>query len=38
MRGDFGFQINLLILRIYASYSISGGGYNSANAGIGLGF
>jgi hypothetical protein len=38
MRGDFGFQLNLLILRIYASYSISGGGYNSANAGIGLGF
>jgi hypothetical protein len=38
MRGDFGFQMNLLILRIYASYSVSAGGYNSANAGIGLGF
>jgi hypothetical protein len=37
MRGDFGFQMNLLILRIYASYSV-GGAYNSANAGIGLGF
>ncbi len=29
MRGDVGFQLNLLILRIYASYSISSGGYNS---------
>jgi len=37
MRGDVGFQLNLLILRIYASYSV-GGGYNSANAGVGLGF
>jgi len=38
MRGDVGFQLNLLILRIYASYGISGGGYNSANVGVGLGF
>ena len=37
LRGDAGFQLNLLILRIFASYSV-GGGYNSANAGIGLGF
>ncbi len=37
MRADFGFQLNLLILRIYASYSV-GGSYNSANAGVGLGF
>ncbi|TSJ38612.1 hypothetical protein FO440_19045 [Mucilaginibacter corticis] len=37
LRGDLGFQIDLGI-RIYASYSISGGGYNSANAGIGFGF
>jgi len=37
LRGDVGFQLNLLILRIFASYSV-GGGYNSANAGIGLGF
>jgi len=37
MRADFGFQMNLLILRIYASYSV-GGSYNSANAGVGLGF
>lgn len=37
MRADAGFQLNLLILRIYASYSV-GGGYNSANAGVGLGF
>jgi hypothetical protein len=37
MRADAGFQLNLLILRIFASYSV-GGGYNSANAGIGLGF
>ncbi|MEO8887229.1 MAG: DUF6588 family protein [Mucilaginibacter sp.] len=37
LRGDVGFQMNLLLLRIYASYSV-GGGYNSANAGIGLGF
>jgi hypothetical protein len=38
MRGDLGFQLNLAVVRIYASYSISGGGYNSANAGIGFGF
>jgi hypothetical protein len=37
MRADAGFQLNLLILRIFASYSV-GGGYNSANAGVGLGF
>jgi hypothetical protein len=38
MRTDFGFQMNLLILRIYAAYSVSAGGYNSVNGGIGLGF
>jgi hypothetical protein len=35
-RTDIGFQLNLLLLRIYASYSP--GQYQSANAGIGLGF
>lgn len=35
-RGDVGFQLNLAILRLYASYSISE--YNSFNAGLGLGF
>jgi hypothetical protein len=35
-RADVGFQLNLLILRIYAS--VSEGQYLSANAGIGLGF
>ena len=35
-RSDVGFQLNLLILRIYAS--VSEGQYLSANAGIGLGF
>jgi hypothetical protein len=37
MRADFGFQLNLAIFRLYASYGV-GGGYNSANAGIGFGF
>jgi hypothetical protein len=37
MRADVGLQLNLLILRIYASYSV-GGGYNSVNGGVGLGF
>jgi len=35
-RADAGFQLNLAILRIYAS--VSEGQYLSANAGIGLGF
>jgi hypothetical protein len=35
-RADIGFQLNLLLLRIFASYSP--GPYQSANAGIGLGF
>jgi hypothetical protein len=35
-RADAGFQLNLLVLRIYAS--VSEGQYLSANAGIGLGF
>jgi hypothetical protein len=36
MRADIGFQMNLAILRIYAS--VSTGKYASGNAGIGLGF
>ncbi|MES2276798.1 MAG: DUF6588 family protein [Bacteroidota bacterium] len=36
MRADVGFQLNLAILRIYAS--VSTGQYVSGNAGIGLGF
>ncbi|QKJ29134.1 hypothetical protein HQ865_04980 [Mucilaginibacter mali] len=36
MRADLGFQLNLAILRIYASAST--GQYISANAGIGFGF
>ncbi|MBC8053250.1 MAG: hypothetical protein H7Y13_09305 [Sphingobacteriaceae bacterium] len=34
-RSDVGFQLNLAVLRIYASYSVSE--YNSFNAGLGLG-
>ncbi|MEJ6979332.1 DUF6588 family protein [Pedobacter sp. P351] len=34
-RSDIGFQLNLAILRIYGSYSVSE--YNSFNAGIGFG-
>ncbi|MBC7914640.1 MAG: hypothetical protein H7Y07_11035 [Pyrinomonadaceae bacterium] len=34
-RSDLGFQLNLAIFRLYASYSVSE--YNSFNAGIGLG-
>ncbi|MDB5118167.1 MAG: hypothetical protein JWQ79_3659 [Mucilaginibacter sp.] len=37
MRGDIGFQLNLAIVRFYASYSV-GGSYSSANAGLGFGF
>lgn len=37
LRGDVGFQLNLAVLRIYASVG-SGSGYVSGNAGIGLGF
>ena len=36
LRADVGFQLNLTIFRIYASYSL--GEYQSANAGIGFGF
>ena len=36
LRADVGFQLNLAILRIYAS--VSTGQYVSGNAGIGLGF
>ncbi len=36
MRADIGFQLNLSVFRIYASYSP--GQYQSANAGIGFGF
>lgn len=36
MRADVGFQLNLAILRIYAS--VSTGEYMSGNAGIGFGF
>jgi hypothetical protein len=36
LRADIGFQLNLAIFRIYASYSP--GQYQSANAGIGFGF
>lgn len=36
MRADVGFQLNLAILRIFAS--VSSGQYISGNAGIGLGF
>ncbi len=35
-RTDIGFQLNLLVLRIFASYSP--GQYQSVNGGIGLGF
>jgi hypothetical protein len=35
-RTDIGFQLNLLVLRIFASYSP--GSYQSVNGGIGLGF
>lgn len=35
-RTDMGFQLNLLLLRIFASYSP--GQYQSVNAGVGLGF
>lgn len=35
-RSDIGFQLNLAVIRFYASYSASE--YNSFNAGIGLGF
>lgn len=38
MRGDVGFQLNLAVFRLYAAYSVSGGGYNSVNGGIGFGF
>ncbi|GAA4103660.1 DUF6588 family protein [Mucilaginibacter panaciglaebae] len=37
-RADVGFQLSLTVLKIYASYGVSSTGYNSANAGIGLGF
>ncbi|WP_214071668.1 DUF6588 family protein [Mucilaginibacter sp. dw_454] len=37
-RADIGFQLSLTVLKIYASYDVSSTGYNSANAGIGLGF
>ena len=36
MRADVGFQMSLFFFKIYGSYSIAE--YNSANAGIGLGF
>jgi hypothetical protein len=36
MRADIGFQLNLAVFRIFASYSP--GQYQSANAGIGFGF
>jgi hypothetical protein len=36
LRSDLGFQMNLSILRIYASYSFAE--YQSANVGIGFGF
>jgi hypothetical protein len=36
MRADVGFQLNLAVFRIFASYSP--GQYQSANAGIGFGF
>jgi hypothetical protein len=36
MRADLGFQLNLAVFRIYASYSIAQ--YQSVNAGIGFGF
>ncbi|MGB4773646.1 MAG: DUF6588 family protein [Daejeonella sp.] len=35
MRANLGFQVNLLFLRLYASYTMSE--YNSFNAGIGFG-
>ncbi|HEY0896459.1 MAG TPA: DUF6588 family protein [Sphingobacteriaceae bacterium] len=35
MRANAGFQLNLAILRLYASYSVAE--YNSFNAGIGIG-
>lgn len=37
IRGDIGLQLELAILRIYASVS-QGGGYTSGNAGIGFSF
>jgi hypothetical protein len=36
MKGTVGFAMNLLILKIYGSYSL--GHYNSFNGGIGIGF
>lgn len=36
MRTDLGFQLNLAVFRIYASYSIAQ--YSSVNGGIGFGF
>jgi hypothetical protein len=36
MRADLGFQLNLAVFRIYASYST--GQYQSVNGGIGFGF
>jgi len=36
VRADVGFQLSLYFLKIYASYSFAE--YQSANAGIGLGF
>ncbi|MGZ3926256.1 MAG: DUF6588 family protein, partial [Mucilaginibacter sp.] len=36
LRTDVGFQLNLAIFRIYASYSIAQ--YQSVNGGIGFGF
>ena len=35
LRANVGFQLNLLLLRLYGSYSIAE--YNSVNAGIGFG-
>ena len=35
LRGNVGFQLELFILRLYASYTVAH--YNSVNAGIGLG-
>lgn len=36
LRTNLGFQLNLAVFRLYASYSL--GRYNAASAGIGLGF
>lgn len=35
---NLGFQLNLSVFRLYASYTASSTSYNSANAGIGFGF